>query len=746
MPLLVLVVALLALPMAAGAQAALDPQPDVEAPTAASKQARALAQILSDEAARNALIRELNSIADGSPQKAVTASPGPAVSSSFARVVAEYSVEAAESLTETLEAIRDWASKIFDALIAEDGRTRRSLGDVALSLALVILSTMGVFLALAVLLRPLRNWLAKRAEGRGWPRRGLLVLAAMGADAAVVLITWAGAYALALFVHGQAGRMDVNHSLYLNAFLLVELVRVLMRASLAPRHTPLRPLPMSDTTATYWYFWFSRLTALLGYGLLLVVPVVRGTFPFGVAKGVALMIALTALIVAVVLVLQNRQNVRKILEPTTQESGNIVAMVRRALARSWHVVAILYLIGLFAIWSTRPMGALPLVLRATGESILMIAVGVMLMTLISRYVTGGMRLPEEVKIRLPLLEARLNAFVPTVLKVVQPLILLVVALLVAQSWGLFDFFGWLGSGVGRNIVARAFGVALSTVIAFLTWLAVSSWVEYRLNPNVGRAPTPRERTLLSLLRNAFTIAIVSIGVMVVLAEIGVNIGPLLAGAGVLGLAVGFGAQKLVQDIITGVFIQFENAINEGDVVTVGGITGAVDRLTIRSVSLRDLQGTYHIVPFSSVDSVSNFMRGFSYHVAEIGFAYREDTAETKALMHRAFDELRENTELGPHIIGPLEWHGVTQLADSAVVQRARIKTVPGQQWTIGRAYTEIVKRLCDEANIEIPYPHTTVYFGADKLGDAPLAHVQLAENRAGRAEDEDRRFVPSHEG
>src|SRR5690606_18193192 len=148
----------------------------------------------------------------------------------------------------------------------------------------------------------------------------------------------------------------------------------------------------------------------------------------------------------------------------------------------------------------------------------------------------------------------------------------------------------------------------------------------------GRKPSARERTLLALFRNAFSIALGVIVLLLVLAELGVNIAPLLAGAGIFGLAVGFGSQKLVQDVINGVFIQFENAMNEGDVVTVGGITGTVERLTIRSVSLRTVDGAYHLIPFSAVDSISNFMKNFSYHVAAIGVNYRESISEVKQAM------------------------------------------------------------------------------------------------------------------
>ncbi|MCB1518596.1 MAG: mechanosensitive ion channel, partial [Hyphomicrobiaceae bacterium] len=190
-----------------------------------------------------------------------------------------------------------------------------------------------------------------------------------------------------------------------------------------------------------------------------------------------------------------------------------------------------------------------------------------------------------------------------------------------------------------------------------------------------------------------------------------------------GLAIGFGAQKLVQDVITGIFIQIENAINVGDVVTVAGTTGVVERLTIRSVGMRDLEGVYHIVPFSAVDTVSNFMRKFAYHVAEIGVAYKEDISKVREAMLDAFDRLKE-TEHGKSIIGEFEMHGVTALADSSVNVRGRIKTKPGDQWAVGRAYTEMVKKVFDERGIEIPYPHRTMVYQG---GLPPEVSVSVAQ-------------------
>jgi small-conductance mechanosensitive channel len=522
--------------------------------------------------------------------------------------------------------------------------------------------------------------------------------------------------------------MDVYQALYLNAFLMVEMSKVVLRLFLASRYPELRLFPLPDLQANYWHFWLSRIIGLLGYGMLLLVPIVSDYLSWRVGVAVKYVIGLTALIMAIVVILQNREGLSRALEARARgraREGDVVARLLLMLAKVWHWVAILYCAAFFITWVVRPEDALPFMIRATAESVGLTALGVLVTGIISRAITGGLRLPEEVRNRLPLLETRLNAFVPAVLQVVRVLVLIIVALLVARAWGMFDVVDWVATQGGRRFVTSAIGVVLILMIAGLLWLALSSWVDYRLDPNLARLAGARERTLLALFRNAATIAIATVALMLVLSEIGVNIAPLLAGAGVLGLAIGFGAQKLVQDIITGVFIQFENAINEGDVVTVAGLTGGVERLTIRSVALRDLQGVYHIIPFSSVDSVSNFMRGFGFHVAELGIAYRENIDEARVLMHEAFEELLRDPELGPTIIGPLEWHGLTAFGDSAITLRARIKTRAGQQWAVGRAYNAIVKRLFDEHGIEIPFPHLTLYFGQNKDGGAPPVHAAI---------------------
>src|SRR5690606_22701066 len=223
-------------------------------------------------------------------------------------------------------------------------------------------------------------------------------------------------------------------------------------------------------------------------------------------------------------------------------------------------------------------------LSATWKSVVAIVLGTLVAGFISRVTSAGMHLPDDVKTRLPLLEARLNAFVPSVLRVVRFVVGIAVAVTILDVWNIADAGAWLSSERGQGIVASLVSAALILLAGAVVYLVVASWIEYRLNPNLGHYISARERTLLGLFRNAFNVVLTVLVFMLVLSQIGVNIAPLLAGVGVVGLAVGFGAQKLVQDVINGAFIQFENSLNEGDVVEVGGISGVVERLTRRSVS------------------------------------------------------------------------------------------------------------------------------------------------------------------
>ncbi|MBN8294317.1 mechanosensitive ion channel [Rhodobacter sp. NTK016B] len=395
------------------------------------------------------------------------------------------------------------------------------------------------------------------------------------------------------------------------------------------------------------------------------------------------------------------------------------------LARNWYWPVSLYLLFMLVIVLTRPGNAAFRALVNSGQVLIVVLLGVIVSGALTRIMVRGVQLPESVTARMPLLETRLNAFVPKALFVLRLAIFVVVFAFALNAISVIDMRSWLASQIGLRLTSVLFSVAGVLLMAFILWVALTSWVDYRLNPEFGTIATARERTLLTLLRNAATIALVVITLMFVLSEIGLDIAPLLASAGVLGLAIGFGAQKMVQDIITGIFIQFENAMNVGDVVTVAGTTGVVERLTIRSVSLRDVTGAFHVIPFSSVDMVTNFAREFGYFVCDMGVAYREKTEDVKKAMFDAFEKLRTDPDYRDAIMGDLEWFGINAFGDSAVVMRARIKCVPGMQWGVGRAYNGVVKEIFDARNIEIPFPHQTLFLGESKAGETQEFKLRL---------------------
>ncbi|HQU72287.1 MAG TPA: mechanosensitive ion channel family protein [Calditrichia bacterium] len=234
----------------------------------------------------------------------------------------------------------------------------------------------------------------------------------------------------------------------------------------------------------------------------------------------------------------------------------------------------------------------------------------------------------------------------------------------------------------------------------------------------------RADTLKSVSNYVITIVLTGIGTAMILGEIGVDLGPILATAGVLGLAIGFGAQSLVEDMISGFFIILENQIRVGDVVDIVGHAGKVEELNLRMTVLRDLEGKVHYVRNGQIKTVVNLTKDFSCYVFDIGIAYREDVNEAMAKMREVDEELRADEAFKDKIIEPLEIFGLDAFGDSAVMIKARYQTRPGEQWGIGREYKRRLKAVFDENDIEIPFPHVTLYMGRDKNGEAPPLGVE----------------------
>jgi moderate conductance mechanosensitive channel len=235
----------------------------------------------------------------------------------------------------------------------------------------------------------------------------------------------------------------------------------------------------------------------------------------------------------------------------------------------------------------------------------------------------------------------------------------------------------------------------------------------------------RANTLAAILRTIAFIVVSIVVFMTILTEMGVNPAPLLAAAGIGGLAVGFGAQNLVRDVISGFFIIAENQIRMGDVVNINGKGGVVEKLTLRIVRLRDLHGAVHYIPHGQITMVTNLTKDYGRYVFDVGVAYRENVDEVIDILKEIGDQILNDPEYRDVIVEPLEILGLDRFEDSAVIVRARITTRPIQQWRVGREFNKRMKKAFDERGIEIPFPHRTVYMGELKDQPAPPLRVTM---------------------
>jgi small conductance mechanosensitive channel len=233
----------------------------------------------------------------------------------------------------------------------------------------------------------------------------------------------------------------------------------------------------------------------------------------------------------------------------------------------------------------------------------------------------------------------------------------------------------------------------------------------------------RAKTLGSLLRYVLSVSIILTAFVMLLGELGIKIGPILAAAGVVGLALGFGSQHLVQDIISGFFILVDDEIRVGDVVGTAGKSGIVEQVNLRMTVLRDFSGNVHYIRNGQIDIVTNMTKDYSRWVFDIGVAYREDVDEVIDVIKQVDEDLRNDPNFSADILEPIDVLGLDQFADSALIIKARTKTRPIKQWKVAREFNRRLKKAFDERNIEIPFPHLTLYAGQDKQGRAAPIRV-----------------------
>ena len=229
----------------------------------------------------------------------------------------------------------------------------------------------------------------------------------------------------------------------------------------------------------------------------------------------------------------------------------------------------------------------------------------------------------------------------------------------------------------------------------------------------------RATTLIGILNGVIIVSLWAVFIMIFLKELGIDIAPILAGAGIIGLAVGFGAQELVRDAISGFFLLLENRVRTGDVAIVNGTGGLVENINLRTITLRDVSGVVHTFQNGKINTLANMTKDWSAMVFDIGVAYKENVDRVIEIIKEVGEVLQSEEEYKEKIIDPMEIFGLDKFGDSAVVIKARIKTVPSAQWMIGREFNKRLKVEFDKKGVEIPFPHRTIYWG-DTTGPLDL--------------------------
>lgn len=271
----------------------------------------------------------------------------------------------------------------------------------------------------------------------------------------------------------------------------------------------------------------------------------------------------------------------------------------------------------------------------------------------------------------------------------------------------------------RFILILALAAIFSRVVSRLVCEVVSRLTQDDGAGDALRAIESKKRadTLTNVASRTASVALWSVAVVMALSEIGFNVGPLLAGAGVAGIAIGFGAQNLVRDFFAGFFLLTENQIRVGDVAIINGQGGLVEQINLRTTILRDVTGDVHIFPNGAITQLTNRTREYSYYVFDVGVGYGEDIERVMRVMESVAEELKQDAAIGILMLEPIQVFGLDKFADSAIVIKARIKTTPNQQWTVGRAFNLLLKKRFDAENIEFPFPHRTVIIRSENQED-----------------------------
>ena len=463
-------------------------------------------------------------------------------------------------------------------------------------------------------------------------------------------------------------------------------------------------------TAAYIEIWVRRIVAVGVSGIAFAnVALLLGLSRGGYAALLRLVMLVVHLFI-VVIILQCRRQVADIIRAPAGREG-AAARIRNRVAGLWHLLAIALDLALWAVWALNIRNGYSLLLQYFVGTVAVALIARLAIIVVLSLIDRGFRIRPEILQRFPGLENRANRYLPLLRKIVSSIIGFIGFVALLEVWGVDAVVWFYGGQIGSRLVSAVATIGIAALVAAAIWEVANALMDRQLTAlsrDGHYARAARLRTFQPMLRTVLLCVIVAVVGLTTLSEIGVNVAPLLAGAGIVGIAIGFGSQKLVQDLITGLFLLLENTVQVGDNVTVSGLSGTVENVSIRTIRLRAGDGSVHIVPFSAVTTLTNASRGAGNAAVSVNVSYKEDTDRAGEILKDIVAEMRREGEYRHAIRGDLELWGVDKVDGSMASIVGQIRCTDAGRWPVQREFNRRMKQRFQECGIEIASTGQTI--------------------------------------
>jgi small-conductance mechanosensitive channel len=486
-------------------------------------------------------------------------------------------------------------------------------------------------------------------------------------------------------------------------------------------------------TAAYIEIWARRIVTVAVAGIAFAnVALLLGLHRAGYATVLRLVMLVVHLFVVVV-ILQCRRPVADAIRAPAGRDG-AAARIRNRVAGLWHYLAIALDLALWAVWALNIRNGYSLLLQYFVGTIAVVLIMRLATILVLSLIDRGFRISPDLLRRFPGLETRANRYLPLLRNIVSTVIAFIGLVALLEVWGVDAVVWFYGGQIGSRLLSAVVTVGIAALAAAAIWEVSNALLDRKINAlsREGHyARAARLRTFQPMLRTALLCVIVTVVGLTALSEIGVNVAPLLAGAGIVGIAIGFGSQKLVQDLITGLFLLLENTVQVGDNVTLSGLSGVVENVSIRTLRLRSGDGSVHIVPFSAVTTITNSSRGAGNAAVSVNVSYKEDTDRAGQILKDIVAEMRREPEFQHLIRGDLELWGVDKVDGSMASIVGQIRCSDAGRWPVQREFNRRMKRRFQECGVEIAPTAQTILMQVPAPAPAEVAANATPRRAAG---------------